>query len=99
MLLARPFPPKANAPPSRRLTVEEHIYFYARLKGCSRQQVKTETDRMILDVGLPHKRRELAKNLSGAPTSSNPSRVRRPRLYVTSWKFSFGVGVRARESW
>uniref|UniRef100_H3C1X8 P-type phospholipid transporter n=1 Tax=Tetraodon nigroviridis TaxID=99883 RepID=H3C1X8_TETNG len=47
------------------LTVEEHIYFYARLKGCSRQQVKAETDQMIRDVGLPHKRKELAKNLSG----------------------------------
>lgn len=50
----------------RRLTVEEHIYFYARLKGCSRVEVKMETDQMIEDVGLPHKRKELAKNLSGA---------------------------------
>lgn len=49
----------------RRLTVEEHIYFYARLKGCSRVEVKMETDQMIEDVGLPHKRREMAKNLSG----------------------------------
>uniref|UniRef100_A0AAX7V794 ABC transporter domain-containing protein n=1 Tax=Astatotilapia calliptera TaxID=8154 RepID=A0AAX7V794_ASTCA len=47
------------------LTVEEHIYFYARLKGRSRQEVKTEMDQMIKDVGLPHKRKELAKNLSG----------------------------------
>ena len=47
------------------LTVEEHIYFYARLKGCSRDQVKTEMDQMIKDVGLPHKRKDLAKNLSG----------------------------------
>ncbi|XP_075891700.1 phospholipid-transporting ATPase ABCA1 [Nelusetta ayraudi] len=47
------------------LTVEEHIYFYARLKGCSRVEVKMETDQMIEDVGLPHKRREMAKNLSG----------------------------------
>lgn len=50
----------------RRLTVEEHIYFYARLKGCSRAEVKMETDQMIEDVGLPHKRKEMAKNLSGA---------------------------------
>lgn len=49
--------------------MEEHIYFYARLKGCSRQQVQVETDQMIEDVGLPHKRKELAKNLSGASTS------------------------------
>uniref|UniRef100_A0A8C7T2V0 P-type phospholipid transporter n=1 Tax=Oncorhynchus mykiss TaxID=8022 RepID=A0A8C7T2V0_ONCMY len=47
------------------LTVEEHIYFYARLKGRSRDEVKTEMDQMIKDVGLPHKRKELAKNLSG----------------------------------
>ncbi|XP_070849905.1 phospholipid-transporting ATPase ABCA1-like [Chaetodon trifascialis] len=47
------------------LTVEEHIYFYARLKGRSSDEVKTEMDQMIKDVGLPHKRKELAKNLSG----------------------------------
>uniref|UniRef100_A0A3Q3WL83 ABC transporter domain-containing protein n=1 Tax=Mola mola TaxID=94237 RepID=A0A3Q3WL83_MOLML len=47
------------------LTVEEHIYFYGRLKGCSRAEVKLATDQMIKDVGLPHKRKELAKNLSG----------------------------------
>jgi hypothetical protein len=47
------------------LTVEEHIYFYARLKGRSRDEVKTEMDQMIKDVGLLHKRKELAKNLSG----------------------------------
>lgn len=46
--------------------MEEHIYFYARLKGLSRQEVKIETEQMIKDVGLPHKRKELAKNLSGA---------------------------------
>uniref|UniRef100_A0A667Y439 P-type phospholipid transporter n=1 Tax=Myripristis murdjan TaxID=586833 RepID=A0A667Y439_9TELE len=47
------------------LTVEEHIYFYARLKGRSRDEVKIEMDQMIKDVGLPHKRKDLAKNLSG----------------------------------
>ncbi|XP_072526701.1 phospholipid-transporting ATPase ABCA1-like [Salminus brasiliensis] len=47
------------------LTVEEHIYFYARLKGRSSGEVKQEIDQMIKDVGLPHKRKELAKNLSG----------------------------------
>ncbi|XP_074478981.1 phospholipid-transporting ATPase ABCA1 isoform X1 [Sebastes fasciatus] len=47
------------------LTVEEHIYFYARLKGRSRDEVKNEMDQMIEDVGLPHKRKALAKNLSG----------------------------------
>ncbi|KAI5087957.1 ATP-binding cassette sub-family A member 1-like, partial [Silurus meridionalis] len=47
------------------LTVEEHIYFYARLKGRSSKDVKQEIDQMIKDVGLPHKRKDLAKNLSG----------------------------------
>lgn len=45
--------------------MEEHIYFYARLKGRSRDEVKNEMDQMIEDVGLPHKRKALAKNLSG----------------------------------
>lgn len=49
--------------------MEEHIYFYARLKGCSRSQVKIEMDQMIEDVGLAHKRKELAKNLSGVSAS------------------------------
>lgn len=48
-----------------RLTVEEHIYFYGRLKGRSSEEVKQEIDQMIKDVGLPHKRKDLAKNLSG----------------------------------
>ncbi|KAM9835346.1 phospholipid-transporting ATPase ABCA1-like [Syngnathus typhle] len=47
------------------LTVEEHIYFYGRLKGLSRAEVDAEMEQMIRDVGLPHKRRDLAKNLSG----------------------------------
>ncbi|KAH9491700.1 ATP-binding cassette sub- A member 1 [Bulinus truncatus] len=47
------------------LTVEEHIWFYARLKGKSSEEVKKEMDEMIKDVGLPHKRKEKAENLSG----------------------------------
>lgn len=54
-----------------RLTVEEHIYFYARLKGRSRDEVKIEMDQMIKDVGLPHKRKDLAKNLSGVSVSGS----------------------------
>lgn len=48
--------------------MEEHIYFYARLKGLSSKEVKIEMDQMIEDVGLPHKRKDLAKNLSGVST-------------------------------
>lgn len=57
--------------PASRLTVEEHIYFYARLKGRSRSEVKIEMDQMIEDVGLPHKRKEMAKNLSGVCLSAD----------------------------
>ncbi|KAL8582197.1 hypothetical protein ACOMHN_004116 [Nucella lapillus] len=47
------------------LTVEEHIWFYSRLKGQSEREVKQEMPRMIKDVGLPHKRKEQSRNLSG----------------------------------
>ena len=47
------------------LTVEEHIWFYARLKGLSEAEVKQEISQMIKDVGLPHKRKEQSRNLSG----------------------------------
>ncbi|XP_049663821.1 phospholipid-transporting ATPase ABCA7 [Accipiter gentilis] len=47
------------------LTVEEHVWFYGRLKGLSEKQVKAEMDQLIQDTGLPHKRREQTRNLSG----------------------------------
>ncbi|KAF1431869.1 ATP-binding cassette sub-family A member 1, partial [Spheniscus magellanicus] len=47
------------------LTVEEHIWFYGRLKGLSEEQVKAEMEQLIQDTGLPHKRREQTRNLSG----------------------------------
>lgn len=47
------------------LTVEEHLWFYARLKGAPSKVVKVELEQMIKDVGLPHKRQELSSNLSG----------------------------------
>ncbi|KAJ7308251.1 hypothetical protein JRQ81_008776 [Phrynocephalus forsythii] len=47
------------------LTVEEHIWFYGRLKGLSAQQVRDEMEQIIQDVGLPHKRWDPTKNLSG----------------------------------
>ncbi|KAG8226833.1 hypothetical protein J437_LFUL007090, partial [Ladona fulva] len=47
------------------LTVEEHLWFYARLRGRCKEEVYKEMDEMIMDLGLPHKRREIAKNLSG----------------------------------
>nr|XP_041566914.1 phospholipid-transporting ATPase ABCA7 isoform X2 [Taeniopygia guttata] len=47
------------------LTVEEHIWFYGRLKGRSEQQVQEEMEQLLQDTGLPHKRREQTRNLSG----------------------------------
>lgn len=48
-----------------RLTVEEHIWFYARLKGLSEEDVKSEIDQILYDTGLPHKRSSRTSELSG----------------------------------
>uniref|UniRef100_A0A8P4GKC2 P-type phospholipid transporter n=1 Tax=Dicentrarchus labrax TaxID=13489 RepID=A0A8P4GKC2_DICLA len=47
------------------LTVEEHIWFYGRLKGLSEEQVKGEIQQILQDTGLPHKRTSRASALSG----------------------------------
>uniref|UniRef100_A0A8D3C3Q5 P-type phospholipid transporter n=1 Tax=Scophthalmus maximus TaxID=52904 RepID=A0A8D3C3Q5_SCOMX len=47
------------------LTVEEHIWFYSRLKGLSEQQVKGEIEQILQDTGLPHKRSSRTSTLSG----------------------------------
>lgn len=47
------------------LTVMEHLQFYAQLKGLDKELVMKESEQMISDLGLPHKRDEVAKNLSG----------------------------------
>ncbi|XP_061147735.1 phospholipid-transporting ATPase ABCA1b [Syngnathus typhle] len=47
------------------LTVEEHIWFYARLKGLSKEQVKGEIEQILHDTGLPHKRKSKTSTLSG----------------------------------
>ncbi|KAM7418256.1 hypothetical protein PAMA_017758 [Pampus argenteus] len=47
------------------LTVEEHIWFYARLKGLSEEQVKGEIEQILQDTGLPHKRTSRTSTLSG----------------------------------
>ncbi len=47
------------------LTVFEHLWFYARLKGRSPSCIVAEAEQMISDLGLPHKRDELSRNLSG----------------------------------
>ncbi|XP_067375140.1 phospholipid-transporting ATPase ABCA1-like isoform X2 [Channa argus] len=47
------------------LTVEEHIWFYGRLKGLPEQQVKGEIEQILQDTGLPHKRTSKTSTLSG----------------------------------
>ncbi|XP_053558600.1 phospholipid-transporting ATPase ABCA1 isoform X2 [Bombina bombina] len=47
------------------LTVEEHIWFYARLKGLSEEKVKSEMEQMLIDVGLPNKKKAKTSQLSG----------------------------------
>lgn len=45
--------------------MEEHIWFYARLKGLPEEMVKTEMEQIVNDVGLPHKRKSRTSTLSG----------------------------------
>ncbi|GAB6026560.1 ATP-binding cassette sub- A member 1 [Chamberlinius hualienensis] len=49
------------------LTVEEHLLFYSQLRGKkrNRKDLEVELNQMIEDIGLPHKRNELSRNLSG----------------------------------
>ncbi|XP_010886853.2 phospholipid-transporting ATPase ABCA1 isoform X2 [Esox lucius] len=47
------------------LTVEEHIWFYARLKGLPEEKVKAEMEQIVNDIGLPHKRQCRSNTLSG----------------------------------
>ena len=48
-----------------RLTVAEHLWFYGCMKGMTTAEINAEMDGMIADIGLPHKKKELSKNLSG----------------------------------
>ncbi|XP_074655833.1 ATP-binding cassette sub-family A member 2-like [Tubulanus polymorphus] len=48
-----------------KLTVEEHLWFYARLKGMQSKDIDKEMESMIKDVGLPKKRKNTVDCLSG----------------------------------
>ena len=66
--------PRVTCPFVPRLTVEEHIWFYARLKGLSEKHVKAEMEQMALDVGLPpSKLKSKTSQLSGEAQSCLPS--------------------------
>ena len=45
--------------------MEEHIWFYGRLKGLTAEQVKEEIEQILKDTGLPHKRKSPTCTLSG----------------------------------
>lgn len=47
------------------LTVEEHLEFFAKLKGCPRKDVSKEVNDMIEVLGLEQKRMALSSTLSG----------------------------------
>ncbi|XP_048586908.1 ATP-binding cassette sub-family A member 2 isoform X2 [Nematostella vectensis] len=47
------------------LTVDEHLWFYARMKGMAAHAVKTEMNQLVEDIGLPNKRNCAVETLSG----------------------------------
>lgn len=47
------------------LTVEEHLWFFAMMKGCPSKRVSAEIDRMIQSIGLQDKRCVQTRALSG----------------------------------
>ncbi|XP_056449000.1 LOW QUALITY PROTEIN: ATP-binding cassette sub-family A member 2 [Gadus chalcogrammus] len=48
-----------------KLSVEEHLWFYSRLKGMKEEDIRKEMDKMILDLELSNKRHSLVQTLSG----------------------------------
>lgn len=51
--------------PGHRLTVQEHVWFYSRLKGVSAAAMGSEQEHLIRDVGLTPKRDTQTRHLSG----------------------------------
>lgn len=47
------------------ITVADHLWFYARMKGLESKATELEMNKLLEDTGLVKKRDELAKNLSG----------------------------------
>ena len=47
------------------LTVEEHLWFFAKLKNCPSHRVRQEVNRMIECIGLADKRYTQTRALSG----------------------------------
>uniref|UniRef100_A0A671RZX9 P-type phospholipid transporter n=1 Tax=Sinocyclocheilus anshuiensis TaxID=1608454 RepID=A0A671RZX9_9TELE len=57
------------------LTVEEHIWFYARLKGLPEEKVTSEMEQIVMDLGLPHKSGGMQRKLSVALAFVGGSKV------------------------
>jgi ABC-2 type transport system ATP-binding protein len=51
--------------PKDNLTVEEHVRYFALLKGAERKTLRGEVDRLLLETGLESERRKLVRELSG----------------------------------
>ncbi|XP_023327394.1 ATP-binding cassette sub-family A member 2 [Eurytemora carolleeae] len=49
----------------QQLTVEEHLWFFARIKNQPKEGLNDQITQMINDLGIPHKRHALSKDLSG----------------------------------
>ncbi|RNA31837.1 ATP-binding cassette sub-family A member 1, partial [Brachionus plicatilis] len=47
------------------LTVKEHLWFFARLKGLDKKSTEKELEKMLDDTGLRPKKNDFSKNLSG----------------------------------
>uniref|UniRef100_A0A8C7RNS4 ATP-binding cassette sub-family A member 2 n=1 Tax=Oncorhynchus mykiss TaxID=8022 RepID=A0A8C7RNS4_ONCMY len=48
-----------------KLSVEEHLWFYSKLKGMAEEDIRKEMDKMIEDLELNNKRHSLVQTLSG----------------------------------
>lgn len=47
------------------LSVDEHLYFYSRLKGVGKEETRREMDVFVADLGLERKRHAATQTLSG----------------------------------
>lgn len=45
--------------------MEETLWFFALLRGKTKEEVRPEINQMIQDLGLPHKATSLTRDLSG----------------------------------
>jgi ABC-type multidrug transport system ATPase subunit len=48
-----------------KLTVEEHLWFYAQMKHMNEKSIQSLIDNMLKDIGLEKKRKNLVNQLSG----------------------------------